>query len=142
MRNLLILIFTIIFFSLGTNCLAQKISNKKSNNTKNINTVNLVKNTNQWNEFVSINWETFGTIEYTCIGLITICGTFLAYLFNVYGIKILGASVAGAYIYLQPFFAAAIAMFFLGEQLSVYKIIAAVFIFAGVYLATKTKNNA
>lgn len=53
MRNLLILIFTIIFFSLGTNCFAQKISNKKSNNTKNINTVNLVKNTNQWNEFVS-----------------------------------------------------------------------------------------
>lgn len=94
-----------------------------------------------WNEFVSINWETFGTIEYTCIGLITICGTFLAYLFNVYGIKILGASVAGAYIYIQPVFATIIAMIFLREQLEMYKIIAAVLIFAGVFLCNKTRES-
>lgn len=94
-----------------------------------------------WNEFVSINWETFGTIEYTCIGLITICGTFLAYLFNVYGIKILGASVAGAYIYIQPVFATIIAMIFLREQLEMYKIMAAVLIFAGVFLCNKTRES-
>jgi len=73
--------------------------------------------------------------------LIVLGGTFCAYLFNVYGIMVLGASTAGAYIYLQPFFAATIAMIFLKEQLSLYKIIAAVFILTGVYLATKTKNN-
>ena len=92
-----------------------------------------------WNEFMAIEWNTFGTTEYTCITLITICGTFLAYLFNVYGIKILGASVAGAYIYIQPVFATIIAMIFLKEQLEGYKIIAAVLIFTGVYLCNKTK---
>ncbi|MBL0356529.1 MAG: DMT family transporter [Chitinophagaceae bacterium] len=91
-----------------------------------------------WMEFVSIEWNQFGNVEYTCIGLITICGTFLAYLFNVYGIKILGASVAGTYIYIQPVFATAIAMIFLKEQLEPYKILAAVLIFAGVYLCNKT----
>jgi drug/metabolite transporter (DMT)-like permease len=95
-----------------------------------------------WKEFYETPWHLYSAKDISILALIVIGGTFFAYLFNVYGIKILGASVAGAYIYLQPFFAAAIAMFFLGEQLSVYKIIAAVFIFAGVYLATKTKNNA
>lgn len=93
-----------------------------------------------WNEFISIKWGTFGTIEYTCITLITICGTFLAYLFNVYGIKMLGASVAGAYIYIQPVFATIIAMIFLKENLETYKIIAAALIFTGVYLCNKTKE--
>lgn len=90
-----------------------------------------------WNEFTSIEWSSFGATEYTCITLITICGTFLAYLFNVYGIKVLGASVAGAYIYIQPVFATIIAMIFLKEQLEGYKFIAAVLIFTGVYLSNK-----
>jgi drug/metabolite transporter (DMT)-like permease len=90
-----------------------------------------------WNEFIQIRWTAFGPMEYTCISLIVIGGTFLAYLFNVYGIKILGASVAGSYIYLQPLFATVIAMLFLKEQLEAYKIVAAVSIFTGVYLCNK-----
>jgi drug/metabolite transporter (DMT)-like permease len=90
-----------------------------------------------WSEFVAINWESFGAVAYTCIGLIVIGGTFLAYLFNVYGIKVLGASVAGSYIYMQPVFATIIAMVFLKEQLEAYKIIAAIAIFGGVYLCNR-----
>ncbi|HOZ78165.1 MAG TPA: DMT family transporter [Ferruginibacter sp.] len=94
-----------------------------------------------WNEFVAIEWNSFGATEYTCIGLITIGGTFLAYLFNVYGIKVLGASVAGAYIYIQPVFATIIAMIFLKEQLETYKLLAAALIFTGVFLCNKTREN-
>ncbi len=90
-----------------------------------------------WNEFIAIEWQSFGRLEYTCIGLIVIGGTFLAYLFNVYGIKILGASMAGTYIYSQPVFAAIIAMIFLKEPLELYKIMAACLIFTGVYLCNK-----
>ncbi len=94
-----------------------------------------------WNEFVAIEWNSFGATEYTCIGLITIGGTFLAYLFNVYGIKVLGASVAGAYIYIQPVFATIIAMICLKEQLETYKLLAAALIFTGVFLCNKTREN-
>jgi drug/metabolite transporter (DMT)-like permease len=94
-----------------------------------------------WNEFFSVNWGGFGYLEYTCLGLIVIGGTFLAYLFNVYGIKILGASVAGTYIYSQPVFAAIIAMVFLNEKLEMYKILAALLIFTGVYLCNKKINH-
>jgi len=90
-----------------------------------------------WNEFIEIEWKRFGFAEYVCIGMIVIGGTFLAYLFNVYGIKVLGASVAGSYIYLQPLFAAIIAIIFLKEHLEVYKIVAAILIFTGVYLCNK-----
>lgn len=90
-----------------------------------------------WTEFVQIPWEKYSAIDYTTMGLIVFTGTFLAYLFNVYGIKILGASVAGFYIYTQPVFATLIAMFFLKEELTMYKLTAAVLIFTGVYLANK-----
>ena len=94
-----------------------------------------------WNEFEAINWSEYGTNEYGCLALIVIGGTFLAYLFNVYGINVLGASVAGSYIYLQPVFAAIIAMVFLKEELELYKIFSGVLIFSGVYLCNKKIKN-
>ncbi len=95
-----------------------------------------------WTEFTEINWATFGTTAYVCLALIVIGGTFLAYLFNVYGIKVLGASVAGSYIYSQPVFATAIAMVFLKEELEPYKILSAFLIFSGVYLCNKKTSHA
>jgi drug/metabolite transporter (DMT)-like permease len=94
-----------------------------------------------WTEFTDISWTSLGWVEYSCLGLIVLGGTFLAYLFNVYGIKVLGASITGMYIYLQPIFAAIIAMIFLKESLEWYKVLAGVFIFVGVYLSNKKLNN-
>lgn len=90
-----------------------------------------------WTEFLEIRWHDYTWSAALNLGLVAIAGTFLAYLFNVYGIKILGAGIAGTYIYSQPFFATAIAMIFLNESLTIVKIIAAVFIFFGVYLSNK-----
>lgn len=95
-----------------------------------------------WTEFREISWLVFSLKDWFVLGMIVFGGTFLAYLFNVYGIKILGASIAGAYIYSQPVFATVVAIIFLGETIEIYKIIAALFIFAGVYLANKSITNA
>jgi len=95
-----------------------------------------------WVEFTQIQWNNFNTVDYTCMALVVLTGTFLAYLFNVYGIKVLGASIAGFYIYTQPVFAAIIAMVFLKEPLSLYKMIAALLIFAGVFLANMPAKRA
>ncbi len=95
-----------------------------------------------WTEFKEIPWQQYNAIDYTSLGLIVFTGTFLAYIFNVYGIKLLGASIAGFYIYTQPIFAAIIAMLFLHEALTLYKIVAAILIFTGVYLANKQIKNA
>lgn len=90
-----------------------------------------------WVEFTEIPWIKYTAVDYTSIALIVLSGTFLAYLFNLYGIKTLGASMAGFYIYTQPIFAALIAVLFLHEHLAMYKIIAALLIFSGVYLANR-----
>lgn len=95
-----------------------------------------------WVEFTQISWASYSAREYLNLGLIVVPGTFLAYLFNIYGIKNLGASVAGNYIYTQPFFAAGLAIGFLGEDLSAYKILAGILIFSGVYIANKQLKNA
>jgi drug/metabolite transporter (DMT)-like permease len=94
-----------------------------------------------WIEFTEIQWLQFSTGDICIMGLVVFTGTFLAYIFNVYGIKYLGASTAGFYIYTQPVFAAVIAMIFLKESLTPYKLVAASLIFTGVYLANKPVKN-
>ncbi|MEO6537126.1 MAG: DMT family transporter [Ferruginibacter sp.] len=92
-----------------------------------------------WNQFGEVPWKIYTGVDYLKLGLVVIGGTFLAYLLNVYGLKILGASMAGTYIYSQPVFAAIIAMIVLGEELTFYKIVAAALIATGVYLSTISK---
>lgn len=94
-----------------------------------------------WSEFSQIDWATYSSKEYFTLGMIAIPGTFCAYLFNIYGIKNLGAAISGNYIYTQPLFAAALAIGFLGEELSAYKILAGLLIFGGVFLANKQTKN-
>lgn len=93
-----------------------------------------------WNEMNEVKWAEYDLTAWLVLGMIVLCGTFLAYLFNVYGIKILGASMAGTYIYSQPVFATIVAMIVLDEKLSLTSIISAILIFAGVYLTNKANN--
>jgi drug/metabolite transporter (DMT)-like permease len=90
-----------------------------------------------WNEFARIPWHDYTFNEYLIVFIIVIPGTFLAYIFNAYGIKILSASTAGAYIYSQPVFSVIIATLFLNERLEAYKVIAGIIIFCGVYIANR-----
>ena len=95
-----------------------------------------------WNEFIQTPIVNYDAGAWTALLLITIGGTFFAYTFNIYGIKVLGSTIAGAYIYTQPFMATAIAIMMGKDSLESYKLIAAVFIFLGLYLASKNKKNA
>lgn len=90
-------------------------------------------------EFTEINWNMFSFKEYAAVAFIVICCTFFTYLWNIYALRILSPATSGAYIYLQPVFAALIAVFFYFEHLSWTKVIASIFIFAGVYFVSKRK---
>jgi drug/metabolite transporter (DMT)-like permease len=92
-------------------------------------------------EFADITWQVFTFKDWFFLFMIVVPGTFLAYIFNVYGIQKLSASMAGAYIYSQPVFAVVIAMIFLKEELSFVKIVAGLLIFAGVYLSNSKKED-
>jgi len=97
-----------------------------------------------YNQFAAIHWAAFTFKDYLCVGFIVICVTFFTYLWNIYGLHILSPSVAGAYIYMQPIFAAFISVIFAGEKLTWIKLVATVLIFSGVYLVNfgfKRKRN-
>lgn len=93
-----------------------------------------------WPQFMETNWAAFQWTHIASLGFIVILGTFLAYAFNVYGIRHLGAGITGSYIYTQPVFAAIVAVLFLGEKFTVAKLIAGLLIFAGVFLVSKKRN--
>jgi drug/metabolite transporter (DMT)-like permease len=92
-------------------------------------------------EFLSTNWQLFGLSQWLALSFVAVGATFLAYLLNVYGISAIGASATGAYIYTQPVFAAVIAIIFAGEHFSLVKLVAAILIFTGVYLANFKKSS-
>ncbi|MBS1775612.1 MAG: DMT family transporter [Bacteroidetes bacterium] len=84
--------------------------------------------------FLQIDWGKFTLIDFTAVAFIVICVTFFTYLWNIFALQHLSPATAGAYIYLQPIFAAVISMLFLGETLTVIKIVATILIFSGVFL--------
>lgn len=94
-----------------------------------------------WPEFSAIEWSSFSHTQFEVVILIVFGGTVLTYLFNVYGIKHLGPTISGSYIYTQPVFATIIAIVYLGESLELYKVVSAFFIFLGVYLARRNRVN-
>ena len=87
-----------------------------------------------WPQFSAINWAMFTFNDYLCVIFIVVCVTFFTYLWNIYGLHILSPSVAGAYIYMQPIFAAIISVIFAGEKLTLMKLLATILIFSGVYM--------
>jgi drug/metabolite transporter (DMT)-like permease len=90
-----------------------------------------------WRQTVDIPWNDLTWLQWSALLYVGIAGTFLAYYFNIYGIGKLGASITGSYIYTQPVFAVAIAMFALGESVTWQKVLAALLIFAGVFLVNR-----
>lgn len=92
-------------------------------------------------KFVTTDWAAFHVAQWMGLAFVAVGATFLAYLLNVYGISIIGASSTGAYIYTQPVFAAVIAVIFTGEHFTLTKLVAAILIFTGVYLANFKKAS-
>lgn len=92
-----------------------------------------------WSEFTEIRWATFTAGMWWATAFVVIGTTFLAYLFNTLALRELSAGVVSVYIYLQPLLAAGFAMLLGKDVPNVLHLIAAVLIFIGVWLTTKSK---
>ncbi len=90
-----------------------------------------------WHEVTLIQWHTFTPHTWACLAFVVIGTTFFAYLLNTYGLSKISPSVVSFYIYLQPFLAAAFAMYLGTDKLTALKLFSALLIFIGVYLISK-----
>lgn len=84
---------------------------------------------------ITTNWQSFTNLDWIYFVFVIIGATFFAYLFNIFGVAVIGASATGSYIYTQPVFAAIIAIIFTGEEYDWIKFVATILICSGVYLA-------
>jgi drug/metabolite transporter (DMT)-like permease len=91
-----------------------------------------------YKDLSEVKWELFTTDIWLYTAFIVIGTTFLAYLLNVYALKELSPSVVSAYIYLQPFLAAAIALAVGSDKPDWMKVVSAALIFTGVYLVSRS----
>jgi drug/metabolite transporter (DMT)-like permease len=94
-----------------------------------------------YRDFQNIAWETLHTEVYIKIAFVIVAVTFLTYLLNTYALKTVSATVVSSYIYLQPLLAAAIAIALGSDVLTWQKVVSALLIFIGVYLAAFFKQR-
>jgi drug/metabolite transporter (DMT)-like permease len=87
-----------------------------------------------YSEFSQVHWSQFDNSLWMATAFVVIGSTFLAYLFNTLGLVTLSAGVVSIYIYLQPLLAAGFAILCGKDTLHWIHLVAAVFIFSGVYL--------
>ncbi len=88
-----------------------------------------------WPELMQANFNMPPVIICEIIFII-VCTTYVAYLLNAWAINKVGPTLVGAYIYLQPVLAAIIAIILQKDILTLQKVIAALLIFAGVYITS------
>lgn len=94
-----------------------------------------------WNAVASIQWHLFSVTNWFCLSYVVIGATFFAYQLMNFGIKKLGASVTGSFIYTQPFFATIASVLIFEEQIYFSKMLAAAMIIFGVFLTNFKKSN-
>jgi drug/metabolite transporter (DMT)-like permease len=93
-----------------------------------------------WSDFQAIEWVTMPTSILWKVIFVVVGTTFLAYLFNIYGLQTLNPSTVSTYIYLQPVLASIVAVLASSDELNFIKIVSTILIFLGVYVVSqKTK---
>lgn len=88
-------------------------------------------------EFLEIEWTTMPLWVYAIVAFVIICTTFMTYLFNIFAMTELKASIIGAFIYVQPIFGIIFALLTGKDSLTLVKIGATALVLIGVYLASK-----
>ncbi len=88
-------------------------------------------------EFTQINWQSMPTDIYLKVLYVIIGTTFFAYLFNIFGLKVLNPSIASTYIYLQPVLATMFAILLGKDEPTMIGVVSTIIIFTGVYLVSK-----
>jgi len=88
-------------------------------------------------EALEIQWSSLPIWAFGAIAFVVIGTTFLTYLFNIFALTQLKASSVGAFVYMQPLVGILFALFSGKDELTLVKIVAMLFVLAGVYLASK-----
>jgi len=88
-------------------------------------------------DLLEVQWQSLSTDTILAMVFVVVATTFLAYLLNTYALKALSSSVVSMYIYFQPFLATIIAVMLGKDEITLIKVVSAMLIISGVYLASR-----
>lgn len=94
-----------------------------------------------FNQFISIEWSTMPWWIIFAVIYVVVFTTFLAYLFNIYGLQHVKPSTVSIYIYSQPLIAAIVAIVLGKDSLNTIKILSGILVFTGVYLVSRQNSD-
>jgi drug/metabolite transporter (DMT)-like permease len=86
------------------------------------------------------DWSSIPLNIWISISYVIIFTTFLAYLMNNFSLKTIHPSTNSVFIYFQPVISSLIALSFQKDTLEIQEVVAALFIFAGVYFVSRKKQ--
>ncbi len=103
-------------------------------------------------QFATVQWSGLATPDILSMAFVVLATTFLAYLLNVFALKIVSPIISSSYIYLQPILAGSFALWYstspflqklfgreadYSNDINMYKVLCALLIFVGVYLVSR-----
>tara|TARA_Y100000815_G_scaffold265674_1_gene282877 strand:- start:101 stop:1000 length:900 start_codon:yes stop_codon:yes gene_type:complete len=94
-----------------------------------------------YEELATTDWSALNFDAVLRIGFVIIGTTFCTYLFNIFALTQLKASTVSAFVYVQPLIGILFALITGQDRLTTVKIVAACFVFVGVYLASKNPKR-
>ena len=87
------------------------------------------------------DYSRFPVSVFLRIGFVVLAATYLAYLLMPVGQKLLRPTTVSMYNYVQPLVASTVAVFIGLDTFGVYKVVAGVLVFLGVYIVTRSKSR-
>lgn len=93
-----------------------------------------------WGDLAKASFSTFPAFVWWAIAFVVLGTTFVAYLLNAWALQKTSSEIVGSYIYLQPIIATVIGVSLGQDSLTPGKILAALLVFAGVFLVSRRRG--
>jgi drug/metabolite transporter (DMT)-like permease len=90
---------------------------------------------------MEVNFSVFTAHAWFAVFFVVVMTTFVAYLLNLYGLKIHSPETVSAYIYLQPLLAGTLAIFLGKDELTPTKLLSGILIILGLYLINRKNSS-
>lgn len=91
--------------------------------------------------FISSDFASIPLTIWMSIAFVVFGATIIAYFLNNYSLKYVSPNINTIYIYLQPLIASVVAILYGKDDLTVFKVIAAILIMTGVFLVTRGRKK-
>ena len=92
--------------------------------------------------WLATDWTALGAMHIGSLAFVVVMGTYVAYIFIMYGQKTLAPTVVGMYNYVQPVVSCLVAIYLGMDSFNGEKAIAIILIFTGVWLVTRSADSA